>query len=112
MNNTSLDCLASMGARIAQRRIQLGMSQAKLADLADVTPQFVSLVERTSREVRAGNLLNLARALNCSVDYLITGEETREEHLLKIAEELISIEQRLAEITGGIGGVGGAGGTK
>ena len=65
---------SEMGKRILKRRKELGFTQDKLAELSDVTTQFVSYVENGQRSVRSENIAKIAAALQVSVDYLLTGE--------------------------------------
>ncbi|MCR5233319.1 MAG: helix-turn-helix domain-containing protein [Lachnospiraceae bacterium] len=67
-------CLLEMGKRITERRKKLGLTQEALAELSDLTPQFVSYAESGKRAMRPENLMRIALALNVSTDYLLTGD--------------------------------------
>lgn len=67
-------CLKEMGQRIMERRKKLGLTQEALAEMGDVTAQFVSYAEAGKRAMRPENLLKIASALEVSADYLLTGE--------------------------------------
>lgn len=67
-------CLHDIGNRITELRKRLGWTQEELAEIADLTPQFVSYAESGKRAMRPENLLKLSKALNVSADYLLTGE--------------------------------------
>lgn len=67
-------CLQEIGNRITELRKRLGWTQEELAEIADLTPQFVSYAESGKRAMRPENLLKLSKALNVSADYLLTGE--------------------------------------
>lgn len=67
------DFLIDMGKRISERRKSLNLSQEKLAEQADVSPQLLSTAERGTKAVRPENLLKLSVALGVSTDYLLTG---------------------------------------
>ena len=71
-----------IGQRIRKVRKAKGMSQEALAEKADLTPQFVSYAESGKRAMRPENLMKIARALNVSTDYLLTGEVTEKDQLL------------------------------
>ena len=60
----------SIGTRIASVRGFRRMTQDQLGGLVGVTKQTVSGWERDRRTPDADDLVNLCRALNCSVDYL------------------------------------------
>ena len=62
-----------IGLRIMERRKKLGLTQEALAELADVTTQFVSYAESGKRAMRPENLKRISVALGVSTDYLLTG---------------------------------------
>ena len=75
-------CLSEIGSRIIERRKQLRYTQEELAERADLTPQFVSYAESGKRAMRPENLLKLAKALNVSADYLLTGDIVEKDMLI------------------------------
>ena len=75
-------CILKIGQRISERRKKIGYTQEALAEKADLTPQFVSYAESGKRAMRPENLMKIARALNVSTDYLLTGEVTEKDQLL------------------------------
>lgn len=96
--------MSSVGERIKQRRLELGWTQDHLCTKADLSKSFLSELENGKRSVSAANLLDIARALNVSLDFLMTGkasEETPSEvaiptSLAKFAaEEGLSLRQTL-----------------
>lgn len=66
-------CLLQIGQRISERRKKIGFTQETLAEKVDVTPQFVSYAESGKRAMRPEKLLMIARTLNVSTNYLLTG---------------------------------------
>lgn len=66
--------LREVGQRIAERRKSLGLTQEQLAELGDMTTQFVSYAEAGKRGMRPENLRKISAALGVSADYLLTGE--------------------------------------
>lgn len=54
------------GDRVRQRRYQLDVSQERLAELADLHPNYVGSVERGERNISLENIIALAKALGCS----------------------------------------------
>ena len=80
-------CLKEMGQRITERRKKLGLTQEALAELGDLSPQFISLAESGKRAMRPENLLKISRALGVSADYLLTGDLIDKDHLL-LSDEL------------------------
>lgn len=88
-----------VGQRIAQIRLERGLTQYRLAELSELTQQQVSYAERGEKGLRSQNLLKIAKALNVSADYLLTGEFIDKDinmSLSEIQEDLdqLSTEQR------------------
>lgn len=67
--------MSSVGERIKMRRNELGWTQEQLAQKAGISKSFLSDLENGKRSVSAENLLDIARVLNLSLDYLMTGEQ-------------------------------------
>jgi transcriptional regulator with XRE-family HTH domain len=62
------------GMRLRATRLRHGMTQTALADLACVSPSFVSMVETGERELtRVPDILAVADALRVSPLYLADG---------------------------------------
>lgn len=55
--------------RLAARRKMLGKTQRALSSEARLSAVSISAIENGWKELRAGTLARLARALKCSVDY-------------------------------------------
>jgi transcriptional regulator with XRE-family HTH domain len=71
--------MASVGERIKKRRNELGWTQDMLAQKAGVSKSFLSDLENGKRNVGADTLLEIARALSLSLDYLMEGKEVEPE---------------------------------
>lgn len=54
------------GLEIRKRRHQLNISQEKLAELANLHPNYVGSVERGERNIALENIIGIAKALGCS----------------------------------------------
>ena len=97
--------MAVIGERIKDRRAELGWTQEHLAQKAGISKSFLSELENGKRSVSADNLLDLARALGVSLDYLMTGKKNEEANAAEVqipaslakfaAEEGISFRQAL-----------------
>lgn len=83
-------CLEGIGTRIIQRRKQLGLTQEALAEKGEMTAQFVSYAESGKRVMKVENLLKLARALDVSADYLLTGDIV-DKDLLILSDKMRSL---------------------
>lgn len=71
--------MSSVGDRIKKRRTELGWTQDQLCQKAGISKGFLSDLENAKRSVSADNLLDLARALSVSLDYLMIGRASKEE---------------------------------
>jgi len=88
---------SSVGERIKQRRLEIGWTQDQLCTKAGLSKSFLSELENGKRSVSASNLLEIARTLNVSLDYLMTGTASGEQQ----AE--VSIPSSLAKFAGDAG---------
>jgi transcriptional regulator with XRE-family HTH domain len=70
--------METVGHRIRIRRKLLGLTQADLCSRAGLSPGFLSEVENGNRNLSSGNLLDVAKALSCSCDWLLTGHSNPE----------------------------------
>ena len=96
----------SVGERIKARRSELGWTQESLAQKAGLSKSFLSELENGKRRVSADNLLEIARTLSVSLDFLMTGTTTETayyllsaalspERLNEIARHHWAVENRL-----------------
>lgn len=83
--------LQEVGQRIIERRKKLGITQEALAEISDVTTQFVSYAESGKRAMRPENLLKIATALGVSTDYLLTGDI--------VDKDLLLLSDKLSKLT-------------
>jgi len=70
--------MAGVGERIKKRRAELGWTQDQLGQKAGISKSFLSDLENGKRSVGAENLLDIARALGVSLDFLMTGEASQD----------------------------------
>lgn len=61
----------AFGKLVRTRRLYLGFSQEKLAELADLNLSYVSSIERGQRDVGLETIYKLAKALNTNPDNLL-----------------------------------------
>lgn len=66
----------SVGERIKARRLELGWTQEELCRKAGISTGFLSDLENKKRSVSAVTLLDIARVLGLSLDYLMKGDGT------------------------------------
>lgn len=70
--------MSGVGERIKNRRLELGWTQDQLSQKAGISKSFLSDLENGKRSVGADNLLDIARALGVSLDFLMTGEASKD----------------------------------
>jgi transcriptional regulator with XRE-family HTH domain len=63
--------LELLGTKIRDARLALGMSQEKLAEIADVHRTYIGMVERAEKNITILSLYKIAKALNVKVTELI-----------------------------------------
>ncbi|MGI5892984.1 MAG: helix-turn-helix domain-containing protein [Candidatus Merdivicinus sp.] len=61
-----------IGKRIRQKRLDLKISQEKLADLVDLSKPHMSHIENGTTKVSLPTLIAIANALQCTLDVLVT----------------------------------------
>jgi transcriptional regulator with XRE-family HTH domain len=92
-----------LGKNIVKRRHELKMTQQQLAELSDLSINFVSRLERGgSNDVSSTTLLKLSTALGTSMDALIKGEADSSHpqegpHLKKLIETLEQYDYQKSE---------------
>lgn len=69
------DALQAFGARVRERRHELGLSQESLGDVSGLHWTFIGQVERGRRNISLHNLLRLASALQVDPARLVEGLE-------------------------------------
>ena len=62
-----------IGSRIRQARKECGYTQEQLAEYAEISVDFLGLIETGRNSMKVQNLAKIASALNVTTDYLIYG---------------------------------------
>ena len=65
----------TLGNRIKERRKELDLTQDDLAKSLKVTPQHISAIEQDKRIPSLNMLVELAKMLGVSTDWLLSGQE-------------------------------------
>lgn len=63
--------LASMGRRIKEEREKKGYTQEQLAELAELSVQHISVIERGIKAPKLKTFIHLANVLEINADYLL-----------------------------------------
>lgn len=66
--------LKEMGARISDRRKQLGLTQEHVAEKMNVSVQMISNLEQGKKAIRPENLAKLCSVISVSADYILSGD--------------------------------------
>lgn len=91
----------TIGPRIKKAREELGYTQEKLAELTDLSVQFIAKVEAGKVGFSVPNFKNFCSILGVSADYLLWGER-EENNLLGITERLRYLPQKQYKLLEGI----------
>lgn len=98
-----------IGLRILNLRMDRGYSREKLSELAGISSKFLFEIERNEKGFSANTLICLAKALDVSADYIMTGHgstkfdeaiaatlEKFEPSILEKVDELLNIAYDIA----------------
>lgn len=77
--------LYCLGNRIRKTRMNCGITQERLAEMVDISTNFMSLIEN-GRNMSVETLVKIADALGFTVDYLLS--DTMEVHSDKIMTQI------------------------
>ena len=95
-----MDLLTDIGKRVRKTREHYGFTRERLAEMANISPQFLVHIENGTKSMTANTICNLARALNVSADYLLFGLEDTDLNRTLAMEALVSMlpeDRMLAE---------------
>lgn len=96
--------MEEVGKRISDLRKSYGYTQEKLAEMADISIQFLVQIEHGKKTMKIGTLRRLSAALSVSSDYIINGSEAYSENaeinalLSKLSEENIEQATKLIKV--------------
>ena len=78
-----------IGRRIARRRKKLRLTQAKVAELCDITNQYLSNIERATSVPSLETIMRLAAALDTTPDeFLVGAARPEKDEWRSVAEQL------------------------
>lgn len=86
-----------IGKRIKIKRKELNLTQEKLSEIIDVSPSYISEIERGSSICSLATITNIALTLNTSLDYLVLGITTNnaDETFKEILKNIPAKNQKL-----------------
>ena len=92
-----------IGERIAAKRKQLSLTQAELAERADLTSKYISKIESSkNRSLSIKSVLQLCRALSVSPSFLLLGINDDDENAcyVDVAQKLkLCDEKQLRQVS-------------
>ena len=71
--NENNDFNTNIGKRIRSIRESQGKTREQIAELADISSQFLFYIETGKKSMTAKTIVNLAKALNVTTDFLLLG---------------------------------------
>lgn len=78
-----------VGQRISNLRNQYGYTQEKLAEMSDISVQFLSDIERGKKNMTVTTLRKISSALCVTADYIINGvSDEGESELIELCKTL------------------------
>ena len=72
-SNEINDFNTSIGKRIRNVRESMGKTREQISEAAGISAQFLFYIETGRKSISAKTIVNLAKALNVSTDYLLLG---------------------------------------
>jgi len=84
--------MLEVGHRISSLRKSQGYTQERLAEMADISVQFLIQIEHGKKTMKIATLRRLSAALSVSADYIINGSDRCSEN-----EEINAILSALSE---------------
>lgn len=95
MANKNLN--VEIGNRIRTIRETQSKTREQVAETADISAQFLFEIETGKKSMTAKTIINLAKALNISTDYLLLGSIATTSKIANVLEGLSSEKLNLAE---------------
>ncbi len=81
----------AIGERIRENRTKANLTQAALAEKAGIEPSNLSHIERAATKVSLPTLINIANALEVTLDELVYGSLIKNTHIsVKLIEDILA----------------------
>ena len=64
-----------IGKRLRKQRDSLHLTREQVAEMMDITPKFISDIERGEKSMALGTLYKFMQIYSMSADYILTGDE-------------------------------------
>ena len=80
-----------IGNRIREIRKSKNLTQTKLAEISGVEPSNISHIERAATKLSLPTLINIANALEVTLDELVYGNIAKSSHIsIKLIDDLLA----------------------
>ncbi len=90
---------ADTGSRILSLRKARGLTRERLAEMADISVQFLADIEKGKKSMTVATLRRLADALTVTTDYIVNGTDAASDtELLLLYQKLSPENQRRAKV--------------
>lgn len=80
-----------IGARLQAARERVNYTQEQLSELIGVTPNHLSAIERGASGISLDALQKICAVLGISADFVLFGEEKKEDETLALAKQLLRV---------------------
>lgn len=87
------DINVEMGARVKEKRKDLNYTREVLAELVDISPQFLANIESGKKGMSFATLTKLCKCLGVSCDYIVLGKTPDNQHD-RISEIVANIDDK------------------
>ncbi len=83
-----------IGARLRQKRTELGLTRERFAELADIGAGYYGQLEVGTSQFSVDTLIKLSRAMKLPMEYILFGTERKESDISPITELLSNCTER------------------
>ena len=87
-----------IGKRIQQSRIAANITQEYFSEQLDVSPQFISDLERGAVGASLVTIVEISNILNTTTDYILKGKKIETENIYQIGNRYIELEKEEKEL--------------
>ena len=86
-----MEFLIEIGKRVRKAREHYKLTREQLAEMANISPQFLVHIENGTKSMTSNTICKLARALNVSTDYILLGLDDTDFNRTLATEALVSM---------------------
>lgn len=75
-----------IGEKIKSRRLKIGLTQEKLAEICDISVSYIAHIERGTKSLSLETAVKISNALDISLDYLLINEINNNSRIINALE--------------------------